>query len=126
QIIHLPKLESANTDIANDLDIQALIHLRDGEGNVGVDQLHVSGVSICFTFHDYDYVIKAKNNEGKFLSKQLGNTIDIEAVSEFLVDNPDIDDTNNVTVQFKSEDAARFTSSLKELLDMPILWGDQQ
>lgn len=126
QIIHLPKLESANTDIANDLDIQALIYLRDGEGSVGVDQFHVSGVSICFTFHDYDYVIKAKNNEGKLLSKQLGNTMDIESVSEFLVDNPHIDDINNVTVQFKSEDAGCFTRSLKELLDMPIVWGDQQ
>lgn len=126
KIIHLPKLESTNIDIANDLDIQALNHLRDGEGSVGVDQFHVSGVSICFSFHDYDYVIKAKNNEGKFLSKQLGNTMDIEAVSEFLVENPDIGDINNVTVQFKNEDTGRFTRSLKELLDMPIMWGDKQ
>ncbi|WP_217997749.1 DUF6119 family protein [Pseudomonas syringae group genomosp. 3] len=56
QIIHLPKLESANIDISNDLDNQALTHLRNGEGSVGVDQFHVSGVSICFSFHDYDYV----------------------------------------------------------------------
>ena len=126
QIIHLPKLESANAEIAKDLDIQALTHLRDGEGNVGIDQFHVSGVSICFSFHDYDYVIKAKNSEGKLLSKQLGNTMDIEAISEFLVDNPNIDDINNVTVQFKNEDIGRFTRNLKELLDMPIVWGDQQ
>jgi uncharacterized protein (TIGR04141 family) len=126
QIIHLPKLESANADIASDLDAQALTHLRDGEGGVGVDQFHVSGVSICFSFHDYDYDIKAKSREGKPLSKQLGNSIDVEAVSEFLADNPDIDDINNVTVQFKNEEAGRFTKSLKELLDMPIVWGEQQ
>lgn len=126
RIIHLPKLESANSDIANDLDIQALTHLRDGEGSVGIDQFHVNGVSICFSFHDYDYAIKAKNSEGKLLSKQLGNTIGTEEISEFLVDNPDIDNINNVTVQFKNEETGRFTRSLKELLDMPIVWGDQQ
>lgn len=126
KIIHLPKLEPANPDIVNDLDIQTLIHLRDGEGGVGVDQFHVSGVSICFSFHDYDYVIKAKNREGKQLSKQLGNTIGIEEISEFLVENPDIDDINNVTVQFKNEDTGRFTRNLKELLDMPIMWEEQQ
>lgn len=126
QIIHLPKLESANIDVSNDLDHQALTHLRDGEGSVGVDQFHVSGVSICFRFHDYDYVIKAKSGEGKLLSQQLGNTMDIEAVSKFLVENPEIDDINNVSVQFKNEDAGRFTKNLKELLDMPVLWGEQQ
>lgn len=126
QIIHLPKLESANIDVSNDLDNQALTHLRDGEGSVGVDQFHVSGVSICFSFHDYDYVIKAKSSEGKLLSKQLGNTMDIEAVSRFLVENPEINDINNVSVQFKNEDAGRFTKNLKELLDMPVVWGEQQ
>lgn len=126
QVIHLPKLESANADVANDLDVQALIHLRNGEGRVGIDQFHVSGVSICFSFHDYDYVIKAKNGEGKLLSKQLGNIIEIEAVSKFLIDNPDINNINNVTVQFKNEDSGRFTKNLKELLDMPIVWDDQQ
>ncbi|VVN65945.1 hypothetical protein PS687_05219 [Pseudomonas fluorescens] len=126
KIIHLPKLESANIDISNDLDNQALAHLRDGEGSVGVDQFHVSGVSICFSFHDYDYVIKAKNSEGKLLSKQLGNTMDIEAVSEFFAENPDINDINNVSVQFRNEDAGRFTKGLKELLDMPVMLGEQQ
>lgn len=126
QIIHLPKLESANIDISNDLDNQALTHLRNGEGSVGVDQFHVSGVSICFSFHDYDYVIKAKSSEGKLLSKQLGNTMDIEAVSRFLVENSEINDINNVSVQFKNEDAGRFTKNLKELLDMPVVWCEQQ
>jgi uncharacterized protein (TIGR04141 family) len=126
KIIHLPKLESTNTDISNDLDTQALTHLRDGEGSVGIDQFHVNGVSICFNFHDYDYVIKAKSSEGTLLSKQLGNTLDIEAISEFLVENPDIDDINNVTVQFKNEGSGSFTRNVKELLDMPVVWGDQQ
>ncbi len=126
KIIHLPKLESTSTDISNDLDIQALIHLRDGEGGVAIDQFYVSGVSICFSFHDYEYVIKAKNKHGKTLSKQLGNTMDIEGVSKFFVENPSISNLNDVTVQFKNEEAGRFTRNLKELLDMPILWGDQQ
>jgi len=126
QIIHLPKLESANLDIAKELDVQALTHLRGGEGSVAIDQFHVSGVAICFSFHDYDYILKAKNSEGKSLSRQLGNSMDVEFISGFLVDNPDIDDINDVTVQFKNEDAGRFTRNLKELLDMPIMWGDQQ
>lgn len=126
KLIHLPKLELANVDVASELDIQALAHLRDGEGAVGIDQFHVNGVSICFSFHDYDYVIKAKDTAGKPLNKVLGNSIDIEGVSEFLVENPDIHDINNVAVQFKSEDAGRFTKSLKELLDIPVAWGEQQ
>lgn len=126
QIIHLPKREAANVDVSNDLDNQALIHLRDGEGIVGVEQFHVSGVSICFNFHDYDYVIKAKSSEGKTLSKQLGNTIDIEGISNFLIENPTIDDVNCISVQFKNEDSGRFTKSLKELLDMPVVWDEQQ
>ncbi|SHM11881.1 DUF6119 family protein [Phytopseudomonas punonensis] len=91
-----------------------------------IDQFHVSGVSICFNFHDYDYVIKAKSSEGRIVSKPLGNTLEIEGISEFLAENPDIDDINNVTVQFKSEDTGRFTRSLKELLDIPITWDEQQ
>lgn len=126
KIIHLPKLELANAEIADDLDNQILAHLKEGEGSVGVDQFHVSGVSICFSFHDYDYVIKAKDAEGKPLSKKLGNTLEIEDVSAFLADNASICDINNVAVQFKSEDAGRFTRNLKELLDIPIKWGDQQ
>ena len=98
QIIHLPKLESANLDIAKELDVQALTHLRGGEGSVAIDQFHVSGVAICFSFHDYDYILKAKNSEGKSLSRQLGNSMDVEFISGFLVDNPDIDDINDVTV----------------------------
>jgi uncharacterized protein (TIGR04141 family) len=126
KIIHLPKLESTNLDISNELDSQALIYLRDGEGNVGIDQFYVSGVSICFSFHDYDYVIKAKSSEGKIVSKKLGNALDIKAITEFLIDYPDILDINNVTIQFKSEDSGSFTKSLKEVLDIPILWSDQQ
>lgn len=126
KIIHLPKLESASTDISKDLDNQALIHLRNREGNVGIDQFHVSGVSICFNFHDYDYLIKAKDSQGKTIRKNIGNIIEIENISEFLVNNPDINDVNNVTVQFKNEDAGVFTKTLKELLDIPVMWGDQQ
>ena len=126
QIIHLPKLESANSDIVDDLDTQTFNHLKNGEGSVDIDQFHVSGVSICFNFHDYDYIIKAKSSEGRIVSKPLGNTLEVEDISEFLAENPDIHDINNVTVQFKNEDTGRFTRSLKELLDIPITWDEQQ
>ena len=124
QIIHLPKLESANSDIVDDLDTQTFNHLKNGEGSVDIDQFHVSGVSICFNFHDYDYIIKAKSSEGRIVSKPLGNTLEVEDISEFLAENPDIHDINNVTVQFKNEDTGRFTRSLKELLDIPITWDE--
>jgi uncharacterized protein (TIGR04141 family) len=43
-----------------------------------------------------------------------------------LGEHPDITDINNVTVQFKNEDSGRFTRSLKEILDCPIEYEEQQ
>ena len=125
KIIHLPKLESVGTEAASELDKLLLGHLKNADGQVLIEEFQVHGIAICFSFHDYDYEIKAKVKNGNH-RRVLGNTIDIQSISDFLIDHPDITDINNVTVQFKSEDMGRFTRTLKEVLDCPIEYEEQQ
>lgn len=124
-IIHLPKLEAVAEDLAKELDNVLLACLKKGEGDVTVDEFHVYGVSICFSFHDYDYRISAKLKDG-YRRKHLGNTLEIRAISEFLAENDDIDDVNSITIQFQSDDTKSFTQDLKELLDFPVTHDDLQ
>ncbi|WP_085663941.1 DUF6119 family protein [Pseudomonas sp. B5(2017)] len=124
KIIHLPKLESVDTEVASELDNLLLNHLKNEGGEVLIEEFQVHGIAICFSFHDYDYEIKAKVDKGNH-RQALGNTIDIQTISKFLVAHPDIIDINNISVQFKSEDSGRFTRPLKEILDCPIEYEDQ-
>lgn len=125
KIINLPKLESVGAEAAGELDKLLLDHLKNANGQVLIEEFQVHGIAICFSFHDYDYEIKAKVDKGNH-RKALGNTIDIQSISDFLGDHSDITDINNVTVQFKSEDTGRFTRTLKEILDCPIEYEEQQ
>ncbi|TSD76152.1 sporadically distributed protein, TIGR04141 family [Pseudomonas sp. KBS0710] len=125
KIINLPKLESVSAEAGTELDKLLLQHLKSANGQVFIEEFQVHGIAICFSFHDYDYEIKAKGEQGNH-RKLLGNTIDIQSISEFLSDHLDITDINNITVQFKSEDTGRFTRNLKEILDCPIEYEEQQ
>ncbi|MFA0996650.1 DUF6119 family protein, partial [Pseudomonas syringae] len=125
KIIHLPKLESVGAEVASELDELLLKHLKNAGGQVLIEEFQVHGIAICFSFHDYDYEIKAKVDKVNHRNA-LGNTIEIQAVSDFLNDHPDITDINNVTIQFKSEDTGRFTRTLKEIIDCPIEYEEQQ
>lgn len=125
KIIHLPKLESVGAEATSELDELLLEHLNNASGEVLIEEFQVHGIAICFSFHDYDYEIKAKGENSNY-RKALGNTIDVQSISDFLGEHPDITDINNVTVQFKNEDSGRFTRSLKEILDCPIEYEEQQ
>jgi len=125
KIIHLPKLESVGAEVTSELDELLLEHLNNANGEVLIEEFQVHGIAICFSFHDYDYEIKAKGENSNY-RKALGNSIDVQSISDFLGEHPDITDINNVTVQFKNEDSGRFTRSLKEILDCPIEYEEQQ
>lgn len=125
KIIHLPKLESVGAEATSELDKLLLEHLKNANGEVLIEEFQVHGIAICFSFHDYDYEIKAKGENSNY-RKALGNSIDVQSISDFLGEHPDVTDINNVTVQFKNEDTGRFTRSLKEILDCPIEYEEQQ
>ncbi|WHH49672.1 TIGR04141 family sporadically distributed protein [Pseudomonas sp. Ap32] len=124
-IIRLPKLEPVKDELARELDAVAFQCLKSGDGNIHIEEFQVHGVAICFSFHDYDYRISART-PNKWHRHALGNTLEIEAISEFITNNDDITDINELSIQFQSEDSPPFTKSLKELLDFPVTFDEAQ
>lgn len=121
EIIQLPKLEQVENELGDDLDGLLLACLRDEQGKVNVEEFSVHGVAICFSFHDYEYRLSAKNpGQDKYHKKNIGNTLEISAIREFLEENRDIVDVNLIRVQFQNDELGSFTKGLKEVLDLPI------
>jgi len=121
EIILLPKLEPIEGDMIAELDSLLLDSLRAENGKVNVEEFSVHGVVICFNFHDYDYRLSAKiPDQDKYHTKNVGNTLEIGDVREFIADYPGVVDVNSIRVQFKTGDAGSFTKGLKEVLDFPV------
>lgn len=121
EIIHLPKLEAVAGDLCTELDKLLFNSIKTKQGYVAVEEFYVYGVSICFSFHNYDYRLSAKKKKDRGLAlKNLGNTLTIEDISGFLEEHEDIDDINDLRIQFQCDGYSPFTQSLKELLDLPI------
>lgn len=121
EIIRLPKLEAVTDELSTELDKLLFMSIKTRQGNVKIEEFHVYGVAICFSFHDYDYRLSAKKPEDPGMyRKNVGNALTIDAVSDFLAEHDDIDDINVVRVQFKNDDHGLFTQELKEVLDIPI------
>lgn len=121
EIIKLPKLELVNAELGKELDALLFKSLKERKGDVHIEEFYVYGVAICFSFHDYDYRISArKSDKSPPRKKNIGNSISIAAISEFLNEFNDVTDINAISVQFKNGDHTKFTKALKEILDLPI------
>lgn len=126
EIIHLPKLEPIESELADELDKILFASIKEMRGNVQVDEFYVYGVSICFSFHDYDYRISCKRANKGFHRIDVGNTLDIRDISEFINNHSDITNINDIRVQFKNDDQSAFTKDLKELLDHSVTHDNYQ
>lgn len=121
EIIHLPKLEPVPAELVTELDRSILTSIKDRRGNVQIEEFYIHGVAICFSFHDYDYRLSCKKpGQSGFYRTDIGNTLEISDISDFLSDHQDITDISEVRVQFRSDDQGAFSKELKELLDLII------
>lgn len=126
EVINLPKLELVDSSIKEDLDKAILASLRKNEGEAIVEEFQVYGVTICFSFHDYDYQIYAKKPEGEgYYRENIGNSLEIDAISGFLRNHPDICDVNTIKVKFKNNERDEFSKEIKELISFPITHNDK-
>jgi uncharacterized protein (TIGR04141 family) len=127
EIIHLPKLESASTELTAELDNLLLISIKKLESEVKIEEFYVYGVAICFSFHDYNYRLSIKKpGQAGYYRKDIGNSLEIKEISDFINECPDIEDINSISVQFKNDDHGLFTKDLKELIDLPIEYEGYQ
>lgn len=127
EVIRLPKLEAANDELSEDLDKLLFISLRKRLGNVAIEEFHVYGVAICFNFHNYDYRLSAKKPGGSgYYRKDIGNSLTVEHISDFLEEHEDVECVSSLSVQFKSDEQGLFTKDLKELLDLPVAFEGYQ
>lgn len=126
EVIRLPKLETvSDDDLSSKLDEILLSALREKGAHVLVEEFQVYGVNICFNFHDYNYQISTKDGKHKKDNKKdLGNSLDIENISGYLLEHAYIDDLNSIRIQFKSEEAGVFTKGLKDVVDFHVQHED--
>lgn len=121
EIIRIPKLEPVSDQVCAELDRVLLGYIKSGGGDVVLEEFHVYGVAICFSFHDYEYVLSARRPEdNRAYRKSIGSSLSMNFISDFLVEHADISDINSVSVQFKSGDNGVFTRRIKEILDIPV------
>lgn len=79
-----------------------------------IEEFHVYGVNFCFSFTEYNYSIAYKKGKKIFYKKRLGGEIDIKAISEYLIENEDILNINDLHVSFEIEDkGGKFSKPLK-------------
>lgn len=121
ELIQLPKLEPAAENLTEDLDSSLLTSIKEMKANVQVEEFYIHGVNICFHFHNYSYRLSCKKpNQAGFYKKNLGNSIEIASIKDFLSENQDITSINELRIQFKNEEQGAFTKDLKELMDVAI------
>lgn len=121
EVIDLPKLELVkDEDTINRLDNALSESIRQNDSNLTVDEIQVMGVNFCFRFVEYEYEIYTKGDYGS--RESLGNTIDIQHVCDFVVNNNA--DINDINIKFSIEGSKPFTKELKELLDIHLRADD--
>ncbi|MGZ5198286.1 MAG: DUF6119 family protein [Telluria sp.] len=124
-VLQLPKLEKVEGDLLGELDKLLFDSLKNAEGKVKVEEFTTYGVAICFSFHDYDYRLSAKpEGQAQNFRMNVGNGFDVSDIRDFLSQHPQVIDINTVRIQFKNDDASSFTKPLKDILDLPIDYGD--
>lgn len=120
EIIKLPKLELASNEISKKLDDRLLDLIKSYSFEVAIDEMVSHGINICFRFNDYEYKIFHSKKDEKYIKKDIGNSIDIEKIKDFINENKIISDINNIKIQFNSETNGKFSKCLKEILDIKI------
>lgn len=126
QIINLPKLETVNdNELKAQLNDLLLKKLAKGDGNISIEEFDVFGVNFCFKFINYKYRIFFTSDDGKRKhSKEIGNTLEIADVYNFIADLENFQDLDLIKIQFKLEEKGSFTKTLKEVLDFYIRKDD--
>lgn len=125
EVISFPKLEPVDKELDTELDgyLFGVLRSDSDEVGVGIEEFYVSGITICFRFHDYSYKIYAKKPSGKgSYSKAVNGEIDIDDIRSFLKEHEDIADANSIKVQFQMEGVGKFSKNAKELLDIPATY----
>lgn len=122
QSIRLPKRERVYDDsLIADLDSILFEALKTMDASLMIEEFHVYGVNFCFSFTEYNYSIAYKKGKKSFYKKSLGGEIDIKTISEYLIENEDILNINDLHVSFEIEDkGGKFSKPLKEILDIYI------
>jgi len=120
-VIHLPKLESVSEEeLTSELDSILFKSITGGVAHVVVEQFSVYGINICFNFHEYSYQLSFKHNRQAIYKKEIGNTLEISDINNFINENPQINNLNDLKIQFKREDSGLFTKSIKEVIDFYV------
>lgn len=118
EIISLPKLEPAPTELLDFLDSLLTSSIKEMKGSVIIEEFEVQGISISFNFHNYSYQLSSKKpGQNSYDKISVGNSLDILDIQKYLLEHPYIDTINLVRVQFKSEDGSKFTKGLREVMD---------
>lgn len=117
EIINLPKLEQVkDSNLCNQLDAVFTESLKSSEGKVALEEFEVHGIDFCFRFLDYDYKIYVANSKGVNVSAvKTGNSIDMNDIRSFVSKIQTPFNADSIKIQFKKDDASKFTKSLKEI-----------
>lgn len=118
EIINLPKLEPAPTELEDQLDKILFTSLMQDKGNVLIEEFQTQGVCISFNFNDYNFQFSSKNPKDNNINKEnIGNSLDIPSIKKFITTHSYIKSIDMIRVQFNNEETGKFTKGLKELLD---------
>lgn len=122
EAIHLPKRELvSDEELINELDEILFNSLKNNDASLRIDEFQVYGVNFCFSFTEYNYEISTKSGRKHLNKMPLGNNLDMENVSKYVNNVPDLVSLENIYISFFIEDkGSRFTKPLKELLDIDI------
>lgn len=120
-VINLPKLEAVSEEeLISGLDTILFNSISEGIAHVAVEQFRVYGINICFNFYEYNYQLSFKNNRKIICKKDIGNTLEISDVSDFVRENQEVKNLNDLKIQFKREDSGVFSKSIKEVIDFYV------
>ncbi|HDX8340142.1 TPA: TIGR04141 family sporadically distributed protein [Aeromonas dhakensis] len=120
-VINLPKLEAVSEEeIITNLDSILFTSITEGIAHVAVEEFRVYGINICFNFHEYNYQLSFKSKRKTICRKDIGNTLEVSYLRDFIKENQNIDNVNNLKVQFKREDSGVFSKSIKEVIDFYV------
>lgn len=120
-IINLPKIESASPEISIDLDKILLENLKNTDLNsIAIEELVSNGVNISFRTNDNTYSLRYLKQDKKYIKSNFLDTIDSKELRQFILDNQEITDINNLKIQFRNEDKGSFSQPIKEVIDTII------
>lgn len=120
-IINLPKLEPVSEEaLTKELDSILFKSIINGIAGVTVEEFSVYGINICFNFNEYNYQLHYKKNRRILCKKDIGNSLEISQIKKFIMENDDIDNINDVKIQFRREESGLFTKQIKEVIDFYV------